>query len=477
MDRSIKTKYIHVAIMIALTFGIGFLPPFGAITELGMKVLGVFVGLIYGWVFIDLLWPSLFGFVALASTGYITVGAGFSSGFGDETLLICLVVSVFAEALNQLGITKTIAYWALSRKIFVGKPWLLVFAIVFIAILLGIAGGSFAAVFLLWNVVLSVAELGGYKKGDRIIGMLIALVLFACFTAGQIVPFQAIPLLYAGFIPESLNFAYEPIPFFILGLIEVIIAMIFMMLISKFILKVDASNFSLSEELSRKYALHKVPAHQKVAIVLLVAYFVVLFLPYLIPNATISPAISSIGIIGVSIIYMIVFTVWKNDDGTSLVDIGECFKNGIPWSVMILFAITFPLADALQAEETGVMATINTTIVPVLDNLGPTVFIVLAVVIMGLLTQVLHNIVLGAIFLPFMAPIYVGMGGNIHTLFFLSFLVLQCAYATPAGSMQAGMLFGNEWVARKDAFLYGTMFFIVNLILLLLMIPICNSVF
>lgn len=44
---------IKFAIMLILTFGIGFLPPFGDVTPLGMKVLGVFVGTIFGWIFID----------------------------------------------------------------------------------------------------------------------------------------------------------------------------------------------------------------------------------------------------------------------------------------------------------------------------------------------------------------------------------------------------------------------------------------
>ena len=48
-------SYIHIAIMLVITFGVGFLPPVGQITELGMKVLGCFLGIVYGWIFIDLL--------------------------------------------------------------------------------------------------------------------------------------------------------------------------------------------------------------------------------------------------------------------------------------------------------------------------------------------------------------------------------------------------------------------------------------
>ena len=62
-------EWIYIAIMFILFFGTQFLPPFGLITELGMKVLGVFFGLLWGWVFVDIVWSSLLGFFILALTG------------------------------------------------------------------------------------------------------------------------------------------------------------------------------------------------------------------------------------------------------------------------------------------------------------------------------------------------------------------------------------------------------------------------
>lgn len=37
---------MKLAIFLGLMFGVGFLPPFGDITELGMKILGIFFALI-----------------------------------------------------------------------------------------------------------------------------------------------------------------------------------------------------------------------------------------------------------------------------------------------------------------------------------------------------------------------------------------------------------------------------------------------
>lgn len=163
INKKKTNAYIHIAIMLLITFGVGFLPPFGQITGIGMKVLGCFLGIVYGWIFIDLLWVSFFGFAVLTMTGYANANTVLASGFGNATFLMVLLGAAFAEALNQVGITEGIAYWLLSKKIFVGKPWLLIVALCSCAFLMSMANGGIAAIFLLWTIAIKIGELSGYK--------------------------------------------------------------------------------------------------------------------------------------------------------------------------------------------------------------------------------------------------------------------------------------------------------------------------
>ena len=64
-----RIYYINLAITVLITFGVGFLPAFGNVTELGMKCLGVFLGSIYGWLTIGLIVPSLLSMLALSLVG------------------------------------------------------------------------------------------------------------------------------------------------------------------------------------------------------------------------------------------------------------------------------------------------------------------------------------------------------------------------------------------------------------------------
>ncbi|MDO4280065.1 MAG: hypothetical protein Q4C56_00390 [Peptococcaceae bacterium] len=471
-----KTGYVHVAIMFLLTFGTGFLPPVGQITDIGMRVLGVFLGLLYGWIFIDLLWTSIFGFVALGLTGYSTVLASFQGGFGDSNFVLCLIGSIFAGALTAMGVTDTIAYWILSKKIFIGKPWLLIGAICAAAILMGLAQGGFATVFLLWSIVSSICHINGYKKGDRIVSMMIAFVVYFALTAPNVVPFYPGPILYYGFMANTVNVALEVGPFFILGLLYLCLCAVFLVLASKYILRIDASHFTTTEEMCEKYKQHKATKYQKASLILLVVLFAVLLVPEVVTSLPGRDVFRSIGMAGFSTIYMVIFVIWKDDEGQSILNLEKAFSN-IPWTTMMLLAVTYPLAAAMESEDIGITATVNQVLVPLMENLDVTVLVILAMLILGTITQFMHNIVMGAIFLPIIAPQVMAMGGSVQVLFMMLYLSLMCAYVTPAGSMMAGLVFGHKEMVRKDAFLFGACFLIVNFLVLLCLMPLGNLLF
>ena len=51
--------YINSVITVVLMLGIGFLPAPDPMTPMGMKVLGIFIGALYGWTTVNTVWPSI----------------------------------------------------------------------------------------------------------------------------------------------------------------------------------------------------------------------------------------------------------------------------------------------------------------------------------------------------------------------------------------------------------------------------------
>ena len=94
--------YVHIAIFLLITFGFGFLPPFAQITPMGMKVLGAFLGAVYGWLFIALDWPSLIALLALGISGYADSTHNlFIFGWTFQSVAQSLLSYLFAEAKKQ----------------------------------------------------------------------------------------------------------------------------------------------------------------------------------------------------------------------------------------------------------------------------------------------------------------------------------------------------------------------------------------
>ena len=70
MSTTIKKQYtprqvIDMVIVAFMMFGFGYVvPPFATITEMGMRILGIFLGLIYGYTVWSIVPVSIMGIVA-----------------------------------------------------------------------------------------------------------------------------------------------------------------------------------------------------------------------------------------------------------------------------------------------------------------------------------------------------------------------------------------------------------------------------
>ena len=63
-------KIFNMVVTLVLMFGFGLLPPFSTLTPVGMKLLGIFLGVIYGYTTCGIIWPSLFAIIAFGQDSF-----------------------------------------------------------------------------------------------------------------------------------------------------------------------------------------------------------------------------------------------------------------------------------------------------------------------------------------------------------------------------------------------------------------------
>lgn len=472
-----KKDYINIFAMIFIAIIIGLMPSFAQISDVGMKVLGVFISVLYGWIFVGLFLPSLWGFIALGFTGYTTVIGAFASGFGNQSWLMVMIVMVISGAMQESKLTNFIADWFLKKDFFRKNPWRLVCGFVLLAFILGACGGGLAVTFLLWAIICTIADDCNMEKRNKAVAFLLFLVNIAVSNGVCMIPFQTGALIYGGFFTQATGIALPFAQFMIYGAVIFGLPLVLVLLIARYVLKIDVSQFEMSDKLKAELDSRTSTKAQRVSFYILVIYALALLLPGVFPKIPGMIFLKKLGIVGISAITVFVMALIKVD-GKTLIDAEEVFTKHINWTLLLLLAVTFPLADALKSPDTGIMASISAWATPILSNFGLVPFIIFSIIILGLLTQVSHNVVLGAMFIPFLCPLCESLGGNIIAYWFMIYAVLNAAFVTPAASMQSAMYFGHERAIVGDGYKLGIIYLIVTFAVLFVVgIPLGNIVF
>ena len=114
LNKTPMSYWIHSAVYLFLTFGMGYIPT-ESISSLGMSIVGIFIGMLYGWTFIGFIWPSMMSIFALGVCGYFdTPQLAFSNAFSNQLVIFMLLILVFTAYFERSGINKKIAAWFLS---------------------------------------------------------------------------------------------------------------------------------------------------------------------------------------------------------------------------------------------------------------------------------------------------------------------------------------------------------------------------
>ena len=307
------------------------------------------------------------------------------------------ILLAYATALQQIGASDVIAAWVMRQKIFIGHPMVLVFGLLFASAFKSLIGGGMAIIFIIWDVIRSICKANGMADDDTVKGFLMSMVLYLGFI-GFILPWQNTIWLIGGFWQKGCGLDIPAMNVLYCGLIWMVLSIILCVLFAKYVLRFDFSKMLINEEIMAQYSGKKATKYQKAALIGLAIYIFCLLFANIFKNNVFADFINSIGVVGLSIIYMTVFAIWKDENGKPILDVVKCFRE-TPWAVVMLIAITIPLGDALQSSDTGVMGTISRWLMPLVSGMSPTVFIAICTVVLTILTQFLHNVICAAVFL------------------------------------------------------------------------------
>ncbi len=456
--RLIKT-YLNPCIVIALML-LGFVLPAPApITPLGVSVICIFLGMIWGWSTCGMLWPSILGVIMLGFCGYAeTPEAALGLLLTNTTFIASLVGFILFAYINETNLLDVVATWLVTRKFAVGKPWVFMTFLFFaLAILAPFIGNPIMMILLGFSFMGPVLKKMGYTKGDALpTFVMLGISMSGLFTVW---PFFMPGSIYTrGILSTAMGgAALTGFQYTMCISVPLALALVLFLLTGKFIARIDTKKFKDgSEALLESGAGKKVSlnADQKRGAVILLLFCVAMLIPSVLPASWAFTALfSKAGMVGVcGILTVAILILCKKEDGEPFANFTRLMSN-VSWDMVLLTGAIMVIAAALVSEGTGVLAFLSAILVPMVSKMSLLVFVIAVCVLMCAISQFSMNMVLQMVFAPLLAPILVAAGYNPMIAIMAVYFGTQWAYLAPSGSMMAAMVFGNtEWVNKKQLY-------------------------
>ncbi len=419
-DLKKKTGYspmyiVNTIITIVLMFGFGFLPPIGSITPIGMKVLGVFLGLVYGYSACDIIWPSLMAILAFGLCGYTTMGAAITSMMGHNVVFQTIVGFISAGALNYYGFGKWFVRKTLSMKIFNGRPMLYVCSFFVIFGLSSIVVNQIVLSIMLYGIWLDIADNCGYEKDSSFVYVGYAGILFATMLGGAMIPYTS---WQYGLAQVWGQVTGEPINFGIMGCITVpctALTMIVYVYLTKAVFKVDYSKLKEfnADKLGDECKTLR-PRTKRILVVFLTSVVIVILANTMIGTAFadfINNQVTAAGVYCLCASILLLLPSGEGD-GKGCIEFKKVKDTAISWEVILMCAVTLPIATAVTNEATGIVEFLSGMFSPIFAGHGGLYILIVTICLSMFLTNVGSNIAFGSAMIPIISPFVLQSGMN-----------------------------------------------------------------
>lgn len=446
--------YVKCIIVFLITFGIGFLPPVGSLTPMGMKAIGIFCGVLFGWAMVDMLWPSLLGIFAVGLSGYMTIPQSLACAFSDNITLQTLFILIFVGYLEVSGCSSYIARWIITRKCAVGRPWLLSLLILLSGFVLSMFTMGISAILIAWAIFYEICALLNMTKSDKWTTVMLWGIVFSGLAGAICLPYQIMSVIFIGATEQSANISINTLEYSSFRITASFFLIVLYWLVCKYLIKPDVTKIIAAGDVFKDMRERKITYDEKIGIIVFFVFlFVLVFIANLPKGLPFIGFLKSLGLLGTIVLLIIllsIFRITRNGVEESIMHFNKLTKK-INWTTVLLVGGIAPMSKLLESPEAGIFQSILAILTPLTDILGSTGFVVAVALLLFLVTQISHNIVLARLVIPLVIPL--GMSLDIPPLLMLSSIILplQMAFCTPGASANVALIWGNQqWIAKES---------------------------
>lgn len=457
---------IHSVICVLIMLLFGRLPAPAPMTPLGIQVIGIFIGMIYGWITVGTHWPSLLGVLMLGLTEYAPVNAVLKDTFGNNTVLMLFFICIMTGVLNSAGLTRYFCMKVLNMRWAKGHPWRMTFLVIMSNYICSAFLAPAASLLLIWSVLYSLFEMCDYKAGEKWPMLMIAGTAFSGNISGQMFPFKNLCLSVLGQFETIMGETVSTLGFTLWMLVFSLVSTVLFFLAVKYLFKPDVSklvNAKFDEEVP------PLTTYQKFVLAVFAIYVAALLLPDILPAAWgFTRFMKSVGNTGIALAAVIILLVAKFKESVPL---GKMVFEGVNWNMIFLIASAMTVASAFRAESTGIEAFIVQYVTPMLEGRSGLGLVAICILIVTIMTQFCNNAATVTVITPIFLVIMSGLGDigvDMKVIMLMTIAAGAMATLAPSGGTHAALLHGNRvWIPKaSDLYILCGLMVLINLLVM-----------
>ena len=476
--------YIKSVIGLVIMIFFGYLPAPAPITQVGMHVLGQFIGLVFLWTFVDMVWPTfagilMFGFVAQSvypnSFAMHSMYEAGSQSIGHWVTVIVLNMLILCDVLNETGIIKRVALWFLTRKIAKKSPWGFTFMYLLAALVIGmLMDVTPAQVFMLAlaKEIFSVLRVDKDDLWTRVITIGSTFTVVIMFAATPVC--HTLAILFMGVYSAISGVSVNWISYMLVAIPVCVVMWLIMIAFLRFIVKPDMSkleNTDFSAISNMREKMGKMDKRERtvavVSIVLVIVWLLPGFLSLLAPGSALAVWLDDITMLA-PMLAAIVFLAIVHIEGKPILDIAKATKS-VSFHIIFLLAGIMMISSAVGEAPTGISDWVHEFVAPIVSGMSPLLLIAFFTLAGVFLTNLCNNVPVGIILISVAVPVSLQMGLNPFIPVVAIAIAANMAFVIPPAMAPVGYCYADPFGGPKHTFRWGLVTALISVIVISLL--------
>ena len=461
-------RAIIIPISIILCFVGQFIPSVNGLSSDAFGVIFIFIGVLLLWLTIGIDWPSLLCLFALGFIDKFGFNKVLSSSFGNSTFAFLLFTFVCTYALSKTSLIKRIALTFVNFKIAQKNSYLFIFFFLLATLILGLFISPSVLFVILLPILNEIISLLNIEKDDKISKVLMLGLGFTVSISSGMTPIAHVfPILAINAANiEVSTFEYIAIAF-PAGL--VLFLLTYLVLILCIRPKKDVLNFENVANL--KKSLQKLDKKDIITLIIFISVLVLWIVPSIFEFIyyPIYEFFNKYGTIMPPLLGTILLCVIRVEE-KPLLEVGDAFKNGVPWASLIMCAATLALGEAIKSEDIGLITYLQTNLGNSLVSLSPIILLIIFALWAAIQTNLSSNMVtatlVGTVASTVIASTFSTL--NLEATICIIGMLSSFAFATPPSMPHIAIISSSETLSTKEVFIYGLIIMLLSVLVALL---------